>query len=158
MNRNGLRTLTARASAGLTLTTSLLLTVVLLSGCSTSIKTIQENPSGYAGRMVNVSGTIDRIFPLPVGDFRIGIISDDTAAIPILLRGDYRVGDAVRLRSEVVAFSADGIRASRDEFESRIAAAVGMLGGDGEDLARRVMNLLIPLAETFEVTYLLIER
>ena len=136
----------------------LLTTVLLLSACSTSIKTIQENPSGYAGRTVNVSGTVDRIFPLPVGEFRIGIISDDTAAIPILLSGEYRAGESVRLRSDVVAFSADGIRASREEFEGRIAEAVGIPGADGQDIARRIMNLLIPLAETFEITYLLIER
>ena len=151
MNRLRIGTLTAGAAL-------LATAVLLLSGCSTRIKTIQENPSNYAGRTVNVSGTIDRVFPLPVGEYRIGIISDDTAAIPILLSGDYRAGDSVRLRGEVVAFSADGIRASREEFESRIADAVGMLGADGQDLARRVMNLLIPLAETFEITYLLIER
>ncbi|AFG37340.1 hypothetical protein [Spirochaeta africana] len=131
---------------------------LLLAGCSTRIARIQSDPSGYAGRTVTVQGTVDRIFPLPVGEYRVGILSDDTAAIPVLVSGDYRAGDAVRLRAEVVAFSADGIRASRDEFEQRIGSALTAVGADGDDLARRVMNLLIPLAETFEITYLLIEQ
>ncbi|MFW6363783.1 MAG: hypothetical protein ACOC0D_08070 [Spirochaeta sp.] len=132
--------------------------ILLLAGCSTSIRTIQNNPSGYAGKTVQVNGTLDRIFPLAAGGYRIGILSDETAGIPVLITGDYRTGDSVRMRAEVVAFSADGIRASREEFEQRIAESVSAIGGDGRDIARRIMNLLIPLAETFEITYLLIER
>lgn len=130
--------------------------VLFFSSCSTSIQSLHDRPGHYAGRTVTVAGSVDRVFPLAIGDYRLAVLRDETAAIPVLFRRSVKAGDSIRLKADVIGFSADGIRASRDDFESQMSK---VLPSDSSvEFSRRVMNILIPLAETFEMSYLLVEQ
>ncbi|GAB6089712.1 hypothetical protein [Spirochaeta dissipatitropha] len=134
----------------------LISTVLFFSSCSTSIQSLHDRPGHYAGRTVTVSGSVDRVFPLAIGDYRLAVLRDETAAIPVLFRRSVQAGDSVRLKTDVIGFSADGIRASRDDFENQMSAVLPV--DNSAEFSRRVMNILVPLAETFEMSYLLVEQ
>lgn len=89
------------------ITLLILLTGFLLSGCDylpvyTPIKNIVDAPANYEGKEIKIRGVVKNITKIPIVDFRMFILEDDTGQINIITKEALpAVNDTVAVKGKI---------------------------------------------------------
>ena len=111
--------------------------LLLLSAC-TSTKDIHQNPQNYAGKIVVLSGEIDKRVPIPLSDLRIYLFADDYGKVLVLSAEEHKVGDGLVLKGRVAVVPERRVASEMKELVEEISDFIVENGWAPRDRARRI--------------------
>lgn len=86
---------------------------MVISGCTTPIADIQEDPQKFLQKRVTIRGIVERSVGVPLTDYSVFILRDETDRAVVFAATEYRRDTEVTVRGRVIALP---------EKESREAA------------------------------------
>lgn len=80
---------------------------MILTGCTTTLSSISENPQKFAGKTVSVKGTVSSIVKVPFTETSVMILEDEGLQAAVFSTNEYDRDEEVLLKVEVVSFPKD---------------------------------------------------
>lgn len=136
--------------------------VVLLASClTTKIVDLKENPTKYAGSVVKVTGVVTKVINIPLTEYLIYELTDETGDIIVFTSNEKRKGESIRIDAKVVAYSSGDDKNSSIEIVNALKDFMISKNLASEEkatkLSKSISKVVIAALDRLELTYFLIE-
>lgn len=133
-----------------------------LFSCTTSIDSLKRNPEKYSGQIVSVKGSVSKRVDIPFTDYAFFELEDKTGNILVFTLTPHKNGDIVKFRGEVVAFdSTENLETAVDFIQSIEGFISENIKLDEDKLhktSESIAKSLIKILKSLNVTYMLMEQ
>ena len=140
----------------------LILVVLSLFSCTTTVSSLKSNPSKYAGKIVSIKGNVQKVISIPFTDFAVYELADSNSDIILFSGKKYNKGSNITLNVEVVGF--DGKNESESaknvikNIETFLLKNSDLKKSDVTNISKNVSSVITKFLITVNGSYFLIDK
>jgi predicted small secreted protein len=121
----------------------ILVCMVTLISCMTTIAQIQEDPQVYADKTVRLTGKVDSSFMIPFSDVYIMTFSDSTGTAVVFTEKKHKKGESLTLTGSVITFPEDEFKGESKKSAARLKEFLVKNDIVDKEIAQGVADVII---------------